>query len=183
MKLNELIHKTRQEKQLSQDELAEAAGVSLRTIQRIEKGEVTPRPFTLRSILSVLDVSIDDLNEQTTSSPAAIDRIKFNRFILLNLLIFFLPILFLIPIYLFWRRQKWTDTKIRGLTVKVLSFQIIWTVISFILWFFIPVITAGEVGPILRLTYSVTTISGFILVLIIAYRPARKLKQLIPDLF
>lgn len=56
------IKELRESKGLSQEELSENAGVSLRTIQRMENGESVPRGSTLRTIASSLDVSSDYFN-------------------------------------------------------------------------------------------------------------------------
>ncbi|MGQ7869024.1 helix-turn-helix domain-containing protein [Sunxiuqinia sp. sy24] len=53
------IKELRETKGLSQEELSEKTGVSLRTIQRIESGESVPRGSTLRTITSSLDVAPD----------------------------------------------------------------------------------------------------------------------------
>ena len=49
------IAELRQEKGLTQEQLAEDCEVSTRTIQRIESGEVEPRSFTRNSLSNVLD--------------------------------------------------------------------------------------------------------------------------------
>jgi uncharacterized Tic20 family protein len=59
MKIAEL----RQQKGLTQEKLAEYCEVSTRTIQRIESGEVEPRPFTRNSLSNILEV---DLGKETT---------------------------------------------------------------------------------------------------------------------
>jgi transcriptional regulator with XRE-family HTH domain len=46
---------------LSQQELADRAGVSLFTVQRIERGEGGVRPKTGRAIAAALDVGVEDL--------------------------------------------------------------------------------------------------------------------------
>lgn len=53
------IKELREAKGLSQEELSEKTGVSLRTIQRIESGESVPRGSTLRQITSSLEVAPD----------------------------------------------------------------------------------------------------------------------------
>jgi len=53
------VKELRERKGLSQEELSESAGVSLRTIQRMENGEGVPRGSTLRNIASSLGVSSD----------------------------------------------------------------------------------------------------------------------------
>src|SRR5512136_2680392 len=49
------VAELRQQKGLTQEQLAECCEVSPRTIQRIESGEVDPRSFTLRCLGEVLD--------------------------------------------------------------------------------------------------------------------------------
>lgn len=53
------IKELRESKGLSQEELCEDSGISLRTIQRIENGESVPRGSTLKTIASSLNVSPD----------------------------------------------------------------------------------------------------------------------------
>ncbi|MGB5941603.1 MAG: helix-turn-helix transcriptional regulator [Leeuwenhoekiella sp.] len=57
------ILELRQQKGLTQEELVEQCNISVRTIQRIEAGEVTPRVYTIKSILAALDRDYDDLQE------------------------------------------------------------------------------------------------------------------------
>lgn len=51
----------RNRRMLSQQELADRAGVSLFTVQRIERGEGSVRPKTGRAIAGALDVGVEDL--------------------------------------------------------------------------------------------------------------------------
>lgn len=62
--LGQKILKLRQEKGLTQEELVERCHVSVRTIQRIEAGEVTPRNYTIKSILNALDYNFKQLNKE-----------------------------------------------------------------------------------------------------------------------
>lgn len=71
--LGRKILELRLSKGLTQNELAEQCNISLRTIQRIELAEVTPRSFTIKSIFSVLEYdfynsTIQFENEKTSSS-------------------------------------------------------------------------------------------------------------------
>ena len=49
----------------SQEHLADSAGISLRTLQRIEGGQTEPRGHTLIALAQVLDVAIEDLMDFT----------------------------------------------------------------------------------------------------------------------
>lgn len=51
------IRALRNERGWSQDELAERAGVSPRTVHSLEKGEHTPQPKKLRAVLDALGVA------------------------------------------------------------------------------------------------------------------------------
>jgi DNA-binding XRE family transcriptional regulator len=57
--LGKRISDLRKEKGLTQEELVEKCNLSVRTLQRIEAGEVIPRPVTVRLIFKALEVSFD----------------------------------------------------------------------------------------------------------------------------
>lgn len=48
-------------KGFSQEQLADRTKVTVRTIQRIEKGEVTPHLRTVKLLAAALEVDVDDL--------------------------------------------------------------------------------------------------------------------------
>ncbi len=54
--LGKRISELRKEKGLTQEELVQKCNINVRTIQRIEAGEVQPRSYTIKSILNVLGV-------------------------------------------------------------------------------------------------------------------------------
>ncbi len=62
-------------KGLTQKELAERSHISMRSIQRIEKGELVPRSHTLKTLAEILELSFDDFmkaaREQEFSIPQA----------------------------------------------------------------------------------------------------------------
>ena len=71
MKINvSIILKLREEKAWSQEELASASGLNLRTIQRIEKNG-TASLHSKKVLASALDLNIQDLNyhEEMQMSP------------------------------------------------------------------------------------------------------------------
>lgn len=59
--LGQKILELRQQKGFTQEELVEQCNISVRTIQRIEAGEVTPRSYTVKAILNVLDYDLEQL--------------------------------------------------------------------------------------------------------------------------
>ena len=54
--LGKKILELRKSKGLTQEELVEKCNINVRTIQRIEAGEVTPRSYTVKTILEALEV-------------------------------------------------------------------------------------------------------------------------------
>src|SRR5215216_6184397 len=69
MKTGELIKQLRTKKGLTQEELAARTEISVRTIQRIESGDVDPRAFTLQSIATALEV---DFTVLANSEPETV---------------------------------------------------------------------------------------------------------------
>lgn len=64
------IQELRKQKGMTQEDLAEKTGLSVRTIQRIESGEVDPRSYTLSQIAEALGVDLVDLTkEQEENQP------------------------------------------------------------------------------------------------------------------
>ena len=66
--LGKKIAELRKAKGFTQDELVEKCKINVRTLQRIESGEVTPRSYTIKIIFAALDYniynsSVDNLNE------------------------------------------------------------------------------------------------------------------------
>ena len=58
------VTELRQEKGITQEQLAEHCEISTRTIQRIESGEVDPRTYTLKMLSDVLDFDFCKENTQ-----------------------------------------------------------------------------------------------------------------------
>ena len=66
---SEKVRDARNELGLSQTQLGEAAGVSLRTILAYEKGEKTPRPATMLKLAKSLKVSVKFLSDDECENP------------------------------------------------------------------------------------------------------------------
>jgi transcriptional regulator with XRE-family HTH domain len=66
--LSARVGEARKSRRLSQQRLAEQAGISIGTVRAIETGRIKdPGVFTVRSIASALDLTVDDL----VAEPAA----------------------------------------------------------------------------------------------------------------
>ena len=61
MKIGEHIKEIRISKGFTQVELSEKSGIAVRTIQRIENGEVTPSIYSLNAIGAALDVKLNEI--------------------------------------------------------------------------------------------------------------------------
>jgi len=62
--LSQTLRRERRRAGLTQEELAEAAGVGINTIRRIEQGEIEePRVSTLRKLADALGIRVRDLLE------------------------------------------------------------------------------------------------------------------------
>jgi len=61
--LGKKITELRKEKGLTQEELVDRCNISVRTLQRIEAGEVTPRSYTVRTILAALDYDLSRITD------------------------------------------------------------------------------------------------------------------------
>lgn len=67
MKQQELgtkLAELRKAKGLTQEDLVAKCNINVRTLQRIEAGKVIPRSYTLKSILSVLEIGYSDFAGQ-----------------------------------------------------------------------------------------------------------------------
>src|SRR5687768_1503888 len=65
--LGKKITELRKAKGLTQEELVQKCNLSVRTLQRIEAGEVTPRSYTIKTIFSVLDFPVYDSSAGITT--------------------------------------------------------------------------------------------------------------------
>jgi len=133
------IKELRREKGVSQEELAEKSGLSLRTIQRIENGITIPRGNSLKRIASALNVSLDLL----VSTSKQKDE---NIITLLNLsqfgFLLFPPLSIIIPLFI-WVKKKEQIDNVGFVGKSILNFQISWNILILILiiFFFIGVAT------------------------------------------
>ena len=73
-----IIRKYRLQRGWSQDQLAEIAGLSVRTVQRIERGQ-TPGLESLKSLAAAFDISLDELKPETEMSNPTIDSTEEQR--------------------------------------------------------------------------------------------------------
>ena len=85
IELSEHLKKMRIDKGYSQEELSEKSSLSLRTIQRLENGESSPREDTLSLLTKALDIPKDYftvINHTTKNTNEKITRKNFPWFII-----------------------------------------------------------------------------------------------------
>jgi transcriptional regulator with XRE-family HTH domain len=80
--ISDLIINSRKSKNLTQEQLAELSKVNLRTIQRIENNENTPRGYTLKLICDVLEIQIPNSEPEILPSKANQIELIINYFFL-----------------------------------------------------------------------------------------------------
>ena len=125
--LSKRIVEQRLKQGLSQEALAELSGLSLRTIQRVEKNESIPRGRTLKKLAQVLTLSAEELIDLDLNDDA-------NILVLLNLSqlsCLFFPLFGLIAPLLIWVVQRNRTQHVNDLGVHILNFQILWNVLVF----------------------------------------------------
>ena len=69
------ITELRKQKGYTQEELVEQCNINVRTLQRIESGEVSPRSYTVKTILSALDYDYETLQEIDRAQDAKLGTI------------------------------------------------------------------------------------------------------------
>ena len=133
--LQKRVKDLRTKQGLSQEALSGKTGLSLRTIQRIEKGESTPRGDTLNRISKVLQTSTDELAGWTISDDKSVVRVM--NLSQLGFLAF--PLLeAIIPLFI-WLSKRDKSKSVDRVGKLILNYQITWLialVVLFIVLFF-----------------------------------------------
>ncbi|MFD0964537.1 helix-turn-helix domain-containing protein [Pseudofulvibacter geojedonensis] len=113
---------------LSQEALAERANVSLSTVQRIEKGTVKPRAYTIRILAESLGIEIIDLlPDLENKKDSNIDFLALKKMNFYALVLVFIPFINIILPLLVWKKNKKTLTK-NIIAGKIISFQLLWSI-------------------------------------------------------
>lgn len=118
------IRELRKKKGFSQEELAESACVSLRTVQRIENDENEPRGNTMQQICKVLGVNAEeilDYGKQTDPRYLLCFHLSVLSFLVIPLGNIILPMIL-------WQSRKENIVGLREAGIKLLNYQIVWTV-------------------------------------------------------
>lgn len=106
-RLSKVVRDRRAAEGYTQTELAEKTGISLRSIQRIEKGEVIPRSFTINSLAAILKFTEQDLIRDRSETEALSPSRKAKKIILSTSIP---PILFLLAFAFLAQSSNFPET-------------------------------------------------------------------------
>jgi len=134
--MNNLLQ-IREQLKLTQEELAEKSGISVRTIQRIEAGQ-SPKGYTLKALIKALEVEEIDL---VTVAPMEMENsevLKWNKIINFSALPLLLipPLNVLFPLVLMYLKKQNNH-----LNRQVISIQILATLVAIVLFIFVLILT------------------------------------------
>ena len=125
LKLSKKIKELRTKLGLSQEELANQSNLSLRTIQRIERGETEPRGDTLKRLANTLEVTPNDLVDWVEQEDKTLLVVL--NLSALSMLAF--PLLGVIIPLAIWVFKRHTVRNLEDLGKKIINFQISWCIV------------------------------------------------------
>jgi transcriptional regulator with XRE-family HTH domain len=128
------LTKYREKLNLTQDELAEKSGISVRTIQRIEAGS-KPKGHSLNVLSKALNVSREQLTEEKNEPSLNYRLIKLINLSSLPFVVIPLANIALPLIIMYGKKE------INPITKQIVSVQIFWTIISAVLFLLSPFIS------------------------------------------
>lgn len=158
-------------KHLSQQELAHLSGISLRTIQRLEKNVSPGSPYVIRTLCEALNIEAGNLLLETANENKAVQKeelsethtsvqpvdigsredsvnktLKYINFSALSVILFPFCNLVAVPVFYLIFKKKLAIPAEKEAALKIISFQIIWSVLTLIFLVFIPLIDHWFLG-------------------------------------
>lgn len=133
------IKTLREQKHLTQEELAEQTGLSVRTIQRIEAGQ-EPKGHTAKVLAQSLGVDLSAVHKEA-SSEELINYTLVKRINLSSAFVCFLPLVNIILPLILSKKYKQLNSLVKG----IISLQILWSIVSILAFF---------VAGFLKLTFN-----------------------------
>ena len=123
------IKTTRERQHLTQGELAEQSGLSVRTIQRIEAGQ-EPKGHTAKVLFKSLGLDLNSLSDQKLPEEN-INYALVKRINLSSAVVCFIPLFNIILPLILSRYYKQHN----HLTKRIITLQILWTIVSTLAFF------------------------------------------------
>ena len=164
------LKQIREQQNLTQEELSEKSGISVRTIQRIESG-TEPKEKKKKTLSKTLEISVDDLlnkklevlvedtTEKSIKNSEIESQINYQKVKLINP-----PLNILVPLILSYSlKQK------NQLTNQIISLQILWTILAPIVFM---------LGIFLKLGQSFTIVILLLIILSNVYLILRNLAEI-----
>lgn len=148
---------------LSQEKLAEIAGVSIRTIQRLESGDTDPRGDTVIRLSKALDISPEDLLQHKKQE----DRSYLKAISVSSLSFLLFPILGILIPFILWIIKKEKIEDLNRLGKQIINFQITWNIMLFLgliiysLWYFSSITTTTEISFSIANRYIIIFCTSF----------------------
>ena len=141
------VKEARTSKGLSQEALAQQSNISLRTIQRIEKG-IVPRMSTLHILCDALDLDVDQFTTSGNNDALKGEVNVLKRMNLLAIIFLLVPLGTIVFPLLLWKLGKKLNHRSDD-AGKIISFQLIWVISTFLLFFagvFVSNLVTGNAG-------------------------------------
>ncbi|MCM8568547.1 helix-turn-helix transcriptional regulator [Gramella jeungdoensis] len=108
---------------LTQKELSEKSGLSIRTIQRIESG-TEPKGHTLKVLLNTLNIT----KEEFLGEPKPNMNKNIIKWINFSSLMFIIPLANILLPLLIMKKKK----QVNSITKQIISIQILWTLLTIV---------------------------------------------------
>lgn len=150
------IKELRNRKGLSQEELSEKSGLSLRTIQRIENAETEPLGDSLKRLAMAFDVAPEEIidwqiqEDQSYLSLMSLSALGFLLFPILGIII---------PLVL-WIIKKDKIKNVDKIGKAILNFQITWTIVLFLILPFMLMTTFFNLDLEISMRHMLMVIGG-----------------------
>lgn len=139
--LSRRVKELRRQRGVTQEILAEDSGLSLRTIQRIENNETTPRGESLRRLALALNTTPDEIIDWKIQE----DKGYLILMSLSALGFLFFPILGIVIPLIFWILKKDKVRNVDKIGKSILNFEITWSIMVFAYLLFLIIGVVGEV--------------------------------------
>lgn len=148
--LGQRIAAIRKQKGITQEELAAKASINVRTIQRIEKGEVDPRSYTVNLIAEALDISLDELVPKEDSGESRL-------WVLLLHASNYIPLLVIPVVIYFWKKDDFQAVAEHGKIVLNFQFTMFFALMiaGFLSIFIIGIVLAPIIGIFMWVTTTI----------------------------
>jgi transcriptional regulator with XRE-family HTH domain len=187
--LKKTLKEHRLAKHMSQQDLADHSGISLRTVQRIEKKESAGSPYVMRALCKALGIETDsilqraDYDEHKELQADIVEADPLNKYLKyinassLSVLLFpFLNLVVVTGTYLILKK-RFVIPNDRTTAQKILSLQILWSVTTLIMLILTPLIDhwflhIGEVLeiPLFIWIYLLLLFSHLVITILVAAR-------------